>query len=99
MYVYYFFGFLGGSVVKNLPVTQEPRVRSLGWEDPLEQEMQPTPGFLPEKSHRSLEGYSPWGHKELDMTKWLNNSNNYFSGLDFDWYLDLATGSAEPDNN
>ena len=30
----------------------------------------PTPGFLPGKSHRqrSLEGYSPWGHKELDMT-------------------------------
>ena len=26
---------------------------------------QPTPVFLPEKSHgqRSLEGYSPWGHK------------------------------------
>ena len=28
---------------------------------------QPTPVFLPEKSHeqRSLVGYSPWGHKEL----------------------------------
>ena len=27
--------------------------------------------FLPGKSHgqRSLEGYSPWGHKELDMTE------------------------------
>ena len=26
------------------------------------------------KSHgqRSLAGYSPWGHKELDMTEWLN---------------------------
>ena len=32
---------------------------------------QPAPEFLPEKSHgqRSLAGYSPWGHKELDMTK------------------------------
>jgi len=27
--------------------------------------------FLPGKSHgqRSLESYSPWGHKELDMTE------------------------------
>ena len=40
--------------------TQEMRVRSLGWEDPLEEEMAPTPMFLPEKSHgqRSLAGYS-----------------------------------------
>ena len=30
----------------------------------------PTPIFLPEKSHgqRNLVGYSPWGHKESDMT-------------------------------
>ena len=29
----------------------------------------PTPVFLPGESHekRSLAGYSPWGHKELDM--------------------------------
>ena len=26
-------------MVKNLPAMQEPRVRSLGWEDPLEKEM------------------------------------------------------------
>ena len=31
---------------------------------------QPTPVFLPGKSHgrRSLVCYSPWGHKELDMS-------------------------------
>ena len=31
---------------------------------------QPTPLFLPRESHgqRSLVGYSPQGHKELDMT-------------------------------
>ena len=31
----------------------------------------PTPVFLPGESHRqrSLEGYSPWGHKELDTTQ------------------------------
>ena len=32
---------------------------------------QPTPVFLPGESHgqRSLAGYSPWGHKELNTTK------------------------------
>ena len=29
----------GGAVVKNPPAKQEMPVRSLGWEDPLEQEM------------------------------------------------------------
>ena len=31
--------FPGGSVVKNLPAIQETRVRSMGREDPLEEEM------------------------------------------------------------
>ena len=33
--------------------------------------MQPTPVFLPGETHgqRSLAGYSPWGHKESDMTE------------------------------
>ena len=49
-------------------------VRSLGQEDPLEKEWQPTPVFLPEKSHgqRSLAGYSPWDCKEWDMTEQLS---------------------------
>ena len=34
-----FWGFPGGSVVKNLPAKQETQVRSLDWEDPLEKEM------------------------------------------------------------
>ena len=57
--------------VKNLPAIQETWVQSLGWEDPLEEEMQPTPVFLPEKSHgqRSLAGYSSWDRKELDTTE------------------------------
>ena len=48
--------------VKNLPAMRETRVQSLGGEDPLEEEMQPTPVFLPGKSHgqRNLAGYSPW---------------------------------------
>ena len=60
--------------VQNPPAiqkTQEPWVRSLGWEDPLEEEMATTPVFLPGKSHgqRSLAGYSPQGHKESDTTE------------------------------
>ena len=53
-------------MVKYPPVMQETSVQSWGWEDPLEEGMAPTPGFLP--------GESPWteepdslqstGHKE-----------------------------------
>ena len=54
--------------VKNLPVMQETQVQSLGQEDPLEKGMATTPEFLPGEFHgqRSLTGYSPWSHKELD---------------------------------
>ena len=34
-------------MVKNLRAVQETQVQSLSWEDPQEQEMQPTPAFLP----------------------------------------------------
>ena len=48
----------------------ETWVRSLGCEDPLEKEMAPHSVFLQGEFHgqRSLVGYSPWGHKKLDMT-------------------------------
>ena len=39
-------GFSDGSVVKKPLTTQETQVRSLGSEEPLEKEMQPTPVFL-----------------------------------------------------
>ena len=57
--------------VKCLPAMQETWVQSLGWEDPLEKEMQPVLLLLPGKSHvwRSLVGYSPWGRKESDRTE------------------------------
>ena len=49
---------LVAQLVKNPPAMWETWVRSLGWEDPLEKEMQPTPVFLPRESHgrRSLVG-------------------------------------------
>ena len=61
-------GFLGRSnnmctmvqMVKNLPAMQEPRVQSLGQEDPLEEGMATHSSILAWKSHgqRSLVGYS-----------------------------------------
>ena len=45
----------------------DPWVRKIPWT----RKRQPTPVFLPGKSHgqRSLVGYSPWGCKESDTTK------------------------------
>ena len=56
---------------KNPPTMQETQVRFLGQEDPLKKKWQPTPVFLPGKSHgqRSLVVYSPLGRKESDMTE------------------------------
>ena len=41
---------------------------------PWRRKWQPTPAFLPEKSHgqRSLVGYSPWSRKESDTTERLH---------------------------
>ena len=51
----------------------ETWVQSQAWEDLWRREWQPIPVFLPGKSHgqRSLAGYSPWGHKELDTIEQL----------------------------
>ena len=51
----------------------ETWVQSLGHEDPWRRARQPTLLFLPGESHgqRSLVGYSPWAHKESDMTERL----------------------------
>ena len=50
---------------------EETWVRSLGQEDPLEEEMATHSVFLLGKfrGQRSLVGYSPWDHKELDTTE------------------------------
>ena len=57
-FVWYIFASLMAQTVKNLPAIQDIWVQSLGqrslaWRIP----------------QRSLVGYSPWGHKELDMTE------------------------------
>ena len=67
---------LVAQMVKNVPWVQESWAPSLGWEDPLEKEMEPTSVFLPGEFHgqRRLVGYSAWSHKELDMTEQLTFS-------------------------
>ena len=59
--------------VKKLPAKQETWVRSLGWEDPLEEGMATHSNILAWRIPwiENLEGYSPWGQKELDMTERL----------------------------
>ena len=63
--------FPGASVVKNSPAMQET-CRRLGFNPwvgkiPWRRKRQPTPVFLPGKSHgqRRLVGYSPWSHKRV----------------------------------
>ena len=62
-----------GILVKNPPVNAgdirdvfDPWVRKIPWR----KKWQSTPVFVPGKFHgqRSLAGYTPWGHKESDMT-------------------------------
>ena len=69
--------FHDGLVVKNLPAMQEMWVWSLGQEDPLEEEMATCSSILVWKIPWTEEngGYSPRGHKELDMTDLLNISS------------------------
>ena len=44
---------------------------------PWSRKWQPVPAFLPGKFYgqRSLAAYSPWDHRESDMTKWLSTTH------------------------
>ena len=46
----------------------------------LRREWQPTPVFLPGESHgqQSLEGHSPWGHKESGPTETNTQADRLF---------------------
>ena len=60
-------------MVKNLPAMQQTWVRSLGWEDLLEKGMATHSSILVWRIPwtKDLVGYSPWGHKESDLTEKL----------------------------
>ena len=71
-------------IVEGFPGSSEVKASARSAEDlglipgsgrsPGEGKWQPTPVFLPGESRgrRSLGGYSPRGHKELDTTEWLH---------------------------
>ena len=64
-------GFPGGSDGKESACyARDPDSSPGSGRSPGLREWQPTPVFWPGKFHgqRSLADYSPWGHKELDMT-------------------------------
>ena len=79
-------GFPGGASGKE-PICQckrckrhefDPCVRKIPWR----RKQQPTPVFLPGKSHgqRRLEGYSTRGCKWSDTTEQLSTNTNYMQG-------------------
>ena len=79
-------------MVKNLPQCRrpgfDPWVRKIPWR----RAWQLTPVFLPGEFHgqRSLGGYSPRGHKELDRTERLTQHNK--SGFNMQWSEDEWVG-------
>ena len=62
--------------VKSLHALQETWVQSLGWEDPLDKGMQPTPVFLPGEFHRQRS----LGSTAHRVTKsWTRLQRHYFA--------------------
>ena len=75
-------GFPGRSVGKESACS--PWVRKIPWR----RKWQTTPVFLPAEfyGHRNLVGYSPWGHKESDMTNQINH-HQFIIILKFFWHF------------
>ena len=67
-------------MVKNPAALRETRIQSLGREDSLEKGMATYSSILAWRIHgqRSLLGYSPWVHKDLDTL-----SNFHFTSMLF----------------
>ena len=86
--VYVYMDFPSGSGVKYLPAVfpacprRHQRHRFDRWvgKIPWKRKWQPTPVFLPGKSHGlwSLAGYSLWGHKESDTTECMQYETESF---------------------
>ena len=61
-------------VAKNSPAMHETWVWSLGWEDPLEEEMEThSIPFLEIPWTEEPSGLRLWGRKESDTTEWLTH--------------------------
>ena len=68
-------GSLVAQMVKSLPAKWDTRVRSLGWEDPLEKGMATHSRILAWRIPWTEKpgGYSPWGRKESDSRTRLSD--------------------------
>ena len=64
-------------MVKNLQQCKRPRFNPWVGKIPWNWKWQLAPVFLPGKFHgqRTLVGYSPWGHKELDTIEHRQQQN------------------------
>ena len=67
----YTWASLVAQLVKNPPAVRETWVQSLGWEDLLEEDLAIHSSVLPREFYGL---YSPWDHKESDMTERLSLS-------------------------
>ena len=97
---FHFHTSLVAQMIKNLLAMWESWVRSLGWEDPLEEGKDTHCSILAWGIpwQRSLAGYIPWGHKELNTIEWLTLSPLYRS---VNWaserFKSLAPGHTDGD--
>ena len=76
--------FPSGSVVKNLPAMQKMWVRTLGWEDPLEEEMGNPLQYPCLGNPRDRGAWWVRTHvvaKESDTTQWINNNTIYIATI------------------
>jgi len=93
-------------VVKDPPANagdaRDPWVQKIFWN----RKCQPTPVFLPGKlqGQRSLESYSPWSHKELDVTEreacvhpTPHHQKVILQALQLEYCPDQGRGSTTPD--
>ena len=87
-------GFPGGSVGKESTHKQCREHRRWGYDPwvgkiPWRRVWQSAPVFLPGESHeqRRLAGYSPWGHKESDMTEGLIHTHTHTHTDGLLWWL------------
>ena len=65
--------------VKYSSETRRPGFNPWVGKDPWRKAWQPTPCLENPHGQRSLAGYSPWGHKELDTTKQLGTTQQEIS--------------------
>ena len=72
---------MADQMVKNLPVVRETWVRTLGWEDPLEEGMATHSSILAWRIPMDREAWQAtvYGVAESDTTEWLStNTSTYW---------------------